>query len=129
MIVELEHTPKVTLKEIVPMVLEIKQDHINLLGTQFLILIDEEGNLKRIKNIILDESSSSKLTQLLWNFAFIHLTVQKSRGQFGHSEIAIKIKNILNKILSKLRRCRSMCDITTLIQYMEREGILINSLL
>ncbi len=127
--VELEYAPKVTLKEIVPMVLEIKQDHINLLGTQFLILIDEEGNFKRIKNILLDESSSSKLTQLLWNFAFVHLTVQRSRGQFGHSEIGVNIKNILNKILSKLRRCRSMCDITTLIQYMEREGMRINSLL
>lgn len=127
--IELQYAPNVILKEIVPAVLEIKQDHINVLGTQFLVLIDEEGNFKSIKNIVLDEFSSSKLTQLLWNFAFIHLTVQRSRGQFGHSEIGIKIKNILNKILSKLRRCRSMCDITTLIQYMEREGMLINSLL
>jgi hypothetical protein len=128
--VELEYVPDIVLqKVIVPEVLEIKKDHINLLGTQFLVLINEEGNFTRIKNILLDESSSFKLTELLWNFAFVHLTVQRSRGQFGHTEIGIKIKNILNKILRKLIRCRNLCDITILIQYMERKGTHINSLL
>ncbi len=128
--VELEYVPDIALqKVIVPEVLEIKKDHINLLGTQFLVLIDEEGNFIRIKNILLDRASSFKLTELLWNFAFVHLTVQRSRGQFGHREIGVKIKKILDKILSKLIRCRNLCDITILIKYMERKGTHINSLL
>lgn len=127
--VDLEYAPVVAIKKIVPEVLEIKQDHVNVLGIRFLIVMDEEGNFTKIKDIRLDEINSLKLTQLLWNFAFVHLTVQRSRGQFGHADAGIKIKNILKKIRKKLKNCKSLCDITTLVEYMETEGLYINNLL
>lgn len=127
--VDLEYAPDKTIREIPPEVLEIKYDHINILGTRFVILIDEEGNFRKIKNILLDESNSFKLTQLLWNFAFVSLTVQRSKGQFGHQDASVKIKNTLKKILNKLTVSSCIYDITTLIQYMETEGAYIKNLL
>lgn len=127
--IDLEYAAVVAIKKVVPEVLEIKQDHINVLGIQFLILMDDEGNFTKIKNIRLDETNSLKLTQLLWNFAFVHLTVQRSRGQFGHADASIKINNILKKIRNKLKNCKSLCDIKTLVEYMETEGLYINNLL
>lgn len=127
--VDLEYAPDIFINKVVPEALEIKKDHINILGTQFIVLIDDEGNFKRVNNILLDESSSYKFTQLLWNFAFVHVAVQKSNGQFGHTDLSIKIKNTLRKILNKLKRSSCIYDITTLIQYMEIEGAYIKNLL
>ena len=127
--VELEYAPEIIVRDVIPEILEIKQDHINILGNHFLVLIDDEGNFKRINNILLDESSSFKFTQLLWNFAFVHVAVQKSKGQFGHIDASIKIKNTLKKILIKLKMSNCIYDITTLIQYMEIEGAYIKNLL
>ncbi|WP_299210471.1 hypothetical protein [uncultured Dokdonia sp.] len=127
--VDLEYAPEIIVREVIPEILEIKQDHINILGNHFLVLIDEEGNFKRINNILLDESSSFKFTQLLWNFAFVHVAVHKSKGQFGHTDASIKIRNTLEKILTKLEVSNCIYDITTLIQYMEIEGAYIKNLL
>ncbi|MEP0264431.1 hypothetical protein [Dokdonia sp.] len=127
--VELEYAPDVVIKEPTPEVLEIQKDRINILGTEFLVLINDEGNFIKIKNIRLDESSSGKLTQLLWNLAFINLTIQRSKGQFGHADAKDKTKRALRKILNKLRRCRCKYDIAALIKYIETEGTYINNLL
>lgn len=127
--VELEYAQDVVIKELVPEVLEIKKNHINILGTEFLVSINDEGNFTRIKNISLDESSSFKLTQLLWNLAFVNLTIQRSRGQFGHVDAKNKTLKALRKILNKLKRSSCIYDITTLIHYIEIEGVYINNLL
>ncbi|MFC4634967.1 hypothetical protein ACFO3O_13685 [Dokdonia ponticola] len=127
--VELEYAPEIIVRDIIPKALEIKQDHINILGNHFLVLIDDEGNFKKINNILLDKSSSFKFTQLLWNFAFVLVAVQKSKGQFGHTDASIKIKKTLKKILIKLKMSNCIYDITTLIQYMEIERAYINNLL
>lgn len=126
---ELEYAPNVIIEKIVPEVLEIKKDRINLLGTEFLITINNEGNFIRIKNIKLDESTSFKLTQLLWNLAFVNLTIQRSRGQFGHVKAKEKTIKALKKTLNILKRCRCIYDVKILIRYIEREGTCINKLL
>ncbi len=127
--VELEYAPDIIVKKILPEILEIKKDCINILGTEFLVTINEEGNFIRIKNIKLDESSSFKLTQLLWNLAFINLTIQRSRGQFGHIKAKEKTLKALKKTLNILKRCRCVYDVKILIRYIEREGTCINKLL
>lgn len=127
--IDLEYAQDIIVRDVTPEFLEIKQDHINILGTQFSVLIDDEGNFKRVNNILLDKSSSFKFTQLLWNLAFVHATVQKSKGQFGHTDASIKIKNTLKKILNKLKMSNCIYDITTLIKYMEVEGAYIKNLL
>ncbi len=136
MSIELEYATDIVLKktdfvleEIIPEVLEIRKDAINILGTEFLIRIDEEGNFTKIKNILLDEPTSFKLTQLLWNLAFVHITVHRSRGQFGHAALGDKLKGILGKILNKLTVCSCLYDILLLIHFLEAEGSHINSLL
>lgn len=127
--IDLEYAPDIIIRDVTPEVLEIKRDHINILGTRFLVLIDDQGNFKRVNNILLDKSSSFKFTQLLWNFAFVHVAVQKSKGQFGHTDASVKIKNTLKKILNKLKMSNCIYDITTLIKYMEVEGAYIKNLL
>jgi hypothetical protein len=127
--VELEYAQDVVVRELTPEVLEIKKNHINILGTEFLVSIDDEGNFTRIKNINLDESSSFKLTRLLWNLAFVNLTIQRSRGQFGHIDAKNKTMKTLRKILNTLKRSSCIYDITTLIKYIEAEGTYINNLL
>ena len=127
--VELEYAPKSIIKRIVPEVLEIKKDRVNILGTEFLTELNDEGNFVKIKNINLDESSSFKLTELLWNLAFVNLTIQRSKGQFGHAEAKEKTIKLLNKTLSKLKQCNCIYDIGVLIRYIEKEGSCIHKLL
>lgn len=127
--VELEYAPDVIIKKIAPEVLEIKKDRINILGTEFLITINDEGNFIRIKNIKLDDSSSFKLTQLLWNLAFVNLTIQRSKGQFGHAKAKEKTIKVLKKTLNVLKRCRCIYDVKILIRYIEREGTCISKLI
>ena len=134
--VELEYATDVVLErtdfvleEILPEVLEIKKNTLNILGTEFLVHINEDGNFTKIKNIFLDESASFKLTQLFWNLAFVHLTVKRSEGQFGHKEVGDKLKIILRKLLNKLTICSCLYDISSLINFLETESSYINSLL
>ncbi len=127
--VELEYGSEVILKEIASEVLEIKKDYINILGTKFLISINEKGNFTRIKNIKLDKSSSFKLTHLLWNLAFVNLTIQRSGGKFGHADAKRITMKALRKIHNNLKKSSCIYDITTLIHYLEIEGLYINNLL
>ena len=127
--IELEYAPNDIINSIVPEMLEIKKDAIHILGTKFLTVINDDGNFVKIKNVNLDESSSFQLTQLLWNLAFINLTIQRSRGQFGHAEAKTKTIKLLNKTLTKLKKCNCIYDIRVLIRYIEREGSCIHKLL
>lgn len=102
--------------------LKIDRNSINIMGNKFPLLIDDKGNFIEIKNIKLDESTSSKFTCQMWGLNFLYLTLLRSNDQFGTGNLRTKVIALLKKVTSKLSKSCVQEDIISLLQNIENEG-------